>query len=42
MSIFGTVAFVFNYRGQMFPVVFHQVCTHCRRNFGPLLHTDLL
>uniref|UniRef100_A0A8C6TLE7 Zona pellucida protein AX 1 n=1 Tax=Neogobius melanostomus TaxID=47308 RepID=A0A8C6TLE7_9GOBI len=27
---------------QTFPVVFHQVCTHCRRDFGPLLHTDLL
>ena len=42
MLIFGTVAFVCNYRGQTFLVVFHQVCTHWRRDFGPLLHTDLL
>ena len=26
----------------MFPVVLDQVCTHCSRDFGPLLHTDLL
>ena len=25
-----------------FPVVLDQVCTHCSRDFGPLLHTDLL
>ncbi len=26
----------------MFPVVLGQVCTHCSRDFGPLLHTGLL
>jgi len=26
----------------MFPVVVDEVCTHCSRDFGPLLHTDLL
>ncbi len=30
------------YRGQRFPVVLEQVCTHCSRDFGPLLHTGLL
>ena len=40
--IFGTVAFVCYYSGQTFPVVLHQVCTHCNRDFGPLLLTDLL
>jgi len=25
-----------------FPVVLDQVCTHCRRDFDPLLHTDRL
>jgi len=37
MLIFGTVAFVCIYRGQTFPVVFQQVCTHGRMDFGPLL-----
>ncbi len=32
----------FSYRGQTFPVVLDQVCTHCSRDFGPLLHTCLL
>ena len=41
-SIFGTETFVCNYRDQTFPVVLDQVCTHCSRDFGPLLHTDLL
>ncbi|MED6234279.1 hypothetical protein ATANTOWER_026008 [Ataeniobius toweri] len=27
---------------QNFPVVLDEVCTHCSRDFGPLLHTDLL
>ena len=40
--IFGTETFVCNYRDHTFPVVLDQVCTHCSRNFGPLLHTDLL
>ncbi len=40
--IFGTETFVYNYRGQVFPVVLGQVCTHCSRDFGPLLHTGLL
>ncbi|MED6243037.1 hypothetical protein ATANTOWER_013959 [Ataeniobius toweri] len=26
----------------MLPVVLDEVCTHCSRDFGPLLHTDLL
>ncbi len=34
--------FVYNYRGQTFLVVLDQVCTHCCRDFGPLLHTGLL
>ena len=40
--IFGTETFVCNYRDHTFPVVLYQVCTHCSRDFGPLLHTDLL
>lgn len=40
--IFGKETFVCNYRDQTFPVVLDQVCTHCSRDFGPLLHTDLL
>jgi len=39
--IFGTETFVCNCRVHRFPVVLDQVCTHCRRDFGPLLHTDL-
>ncbi|MEQ2312327.1 hypothetical protein AMECASPLE_029790, partial [Ameca splendens] len=39
--IFGTEIFVCNSRYQMFPVVLDEVCTHCSRDFGPLLHTDL-
>ncbi len=31
-----------NHRGQMFLVVVHQVCTHLRRGFVPLLFADLL
>ncbi|MED6288761.1 hypothetical protein CHARACLAT_029691 [Characodon lateralis] len=26
----------------MFPVVLNEVCSHCKRDFGPLIHTDLL
>ncbi len=40
--IFGTETFVYNYRGQTFPVVLDQVCTHCSRGSDPLLHTGLL
>ncbi len=40
--IFGTEIFVYNYRGQTFPVVLDQVCKHCSRDFDPLLHTVLL
>jgi len=40
--IFGTETFVCNCRVHRFPVVLDQVCTHCRRDFGPLLYTDLL
>ena len=29
-------------RYQTFPVVLDQVCTHCSKDFGPLLHMDLL
>ncbi|MEQ2250530.1 hypothetical protein ILYODFUR_001767 [Ilyodon furcidens] len=29
-------------RYQTFPVVLDEVCTHCSRDYGPLLHTDLL
>ncbi|MED6241448.1 hypothetical protein ATANTOWER_014860 [Ataeniobius toweri] len=42
MLTFATVAFVCNYGGQTFAVVFHQVCTNCSRDFGSFLHTDLL
>ncbi|KAK6306963.1 hypothetical protein J4Q44_G00221110, partial [Coregonus suidteri] len=31
-----------NHRGQTFLVVGHQVCTHLRRDFVPLLFADLL
>ncbi len=34
--------FIYNSRGQTLPVVLDQVCTHCSRDFSPLLHTDLL
>jgi len=40
--IFGRETFVCNYRGHTFPVVLDQIGTHCSRDFGPLLHTDLL
>ena len=39
--ILRTETFVCNYRGQTFPVLLNQVCAHCSRDFGPLLHTDL-
>lgn len=34
MLIFGTAGFVCFYRCQMFPVVFQEVCRHCRRDLG--------
>ena len=37
--ILGTETFVYNYRGQTFPVVLGQVCAHCSRDFGPLWPT---
>ncbi|MEQ2231142.1 hypothetical protein ILYODFUR_036486 [Ilyodon furcidens] len=40
--MFGTETFVCNSRLQPFPVVLVEVCTHCSRDSGPLLHTDLL
>ncbi|MED6275589.1 hypothetical protein CHARACLAT_028051 [Characodon lateralis] len=40
--IFATENLFCNSRYQTFPVVLDDVCTHCSRNFGPLLHTDLL
>lgn len=40
--IFGTETFVNNNMCQTVPVGVGQVCTHCCRYFGPLLHTDLL
>ena len=40
--VLGGKTFVANHRGQMFLVVGHQVCTHLRRDFVPLLFADLL
>ncbi|MEQ2290038.1 hypothetical protein AMECASPLE_039270 [Ameca splendens] len=40
--MFGSETFVCHSRNQTFPVVLDQVCTHCSRDFGPVLHTDLL
>ncbi len=40
--ISGSETFVYNYSGQMVPVVLDQVCTHCSRDSDPLLHTALL
>ncbi len=38
----GGKSLVGNHRGQTFLVVGHQVCTHLRRDFVPLIFADLL
>ncbi len=40
--VLGGKTLVGNHRGQTFLVVGHQVCTHLRRDFFPLLFADLL
>ncbi len=40
--VLGGKTLVGNHRGQMFLVVGHQVCTHLRRDFVPLLFADPL
>ena len=40
--VLGGKTLVGNHRGQIFLVACHQVCTHHRRNFVPLLFADLL
>ncbi len=40
--VLGGKTLVDNHRGQMFLVVGHQVCTHLRRDFVPLLFADPL
>ncbi len=42
MTVFGGKTLVGNHRGQTFLVVSHQVCTHLRRDFVPLLFADPL
>ncbi len=41
-SKLGCKTLVGNHRGQTFLVVVHQVCTHLRRDFVPLLFADPL
>ncbi len=40
--VLGGKSLVGNHRGQMFLVVGHQVCTHLRRDFVPILFADPL
>ena len=40
--ILGGKTLVVNHRGQTFLLVGHQVCTHLRRDFVPLLFVDIL
>ncbi len=41
-TLLGDKTLVGNHRGQTFLVVVHQVCTHLRRDFVPLLFADPL